>query len=739
MDPLSTKLSGHLGPAKAKASRRKSSASESEPIDLDQLRQFAMAGSTSSHPEGFESIQSLRMRLGVPPQELADHLITKFVDACRDRYDRGLPIPKPDLARCFLSDKGTIVFEDPYTGELIDDKTDDLFKTIGEVFRHAIVTPRAAESRRRDSQTSATLLKQRFDRHDVEETETAGLSAAEKDRRQIIVDQFTDALADRFGKENLQPAHDKALTPRLTKLQPVQVDRRFNWNLVLGVGCMVLVLALVYTGYHIANLRQEQVAKAPRPALTTNDSANLRQDSPVLSPLPPPDPSELRSLERPELSPEDRKKIEESSANLYSNRQTTSSEPDDILDMVAGIAPDGQVDLSSRTTILPDGISIEDLQTQPENLSLDPRANTTTPRTVDDIDALEAMFAENSSADPQASPSRDGDPITPGPPSAPSTKTTPPNHEAAGGYHVALPPVSDTETLASLGSGTPPFVRIESPRTPQFSLRQQSNVTEVTLADEATVVAHLSKSSPSQFRWAEAAKTELAARRLLHARLIDAEGESIFLRPRIETAPYPMAFTPETWNPVWDIRGRLDEKSTRLQFSFDAPETIEWAWIEEFDSSRLNGGTASAVFTTRDSEMVAIGVKMRVRTTDELSLQMGFAGRIDPQFAFQPIDLRSLQQVFEQWRPYLFSAKTKLKLGKEQLSSMSGIAQAGQRRRIAALEDQVEVIEATVNRLRVLLALAEEIHQTVKLNLRLYVQWENEQQTILETITPDAN
>ncbi|OYP34376.1 hypothetical protein [Rhodopirellula sp. MGV] len=736
MDTRSTNSSPELGDAKVVTSRL-TTGDDFAPQDRELL----------------ESLQSLRNRLGVPPDDLAELISTRFDEACRTLQSNGNRLPRLDLSSWFLTKHGELVYlegrESSGTEMPLGDPGD---LTAGDrsalvtAFRAELVTPRALESNRRPVASSAGTLQKRLVSHEVEETETSLMTADEKDRRKVISDQFTQALVQRFGPEKVQVVDSKPHSSKTIKLQPIERDRRFNWNLVLGVGSTVVILAMIFAGYQIVAQRHERLANAPR--RTLNNVAErqpqpevvqsaVAQSTPVRQTEARPAPNlgnnaaaqTKQTLDRSSGTPQAAVQVDDrqrhntrsSESRVFANhapakttRNTTRNTTDDE---ILGLAQTVEEQLIDVKSIIPSGISLDELRIKPGDISLDPAA--ASDRSAAGEETLEAMMSDRDSAaiDSQQQPT-----------------------VAGKESFLDLPKVTDLSPI-SFESSAAPYQTIEFIQPLPLELLPYSNNEQVRMivdSESGKAIAWIKHDAKNYFVWDEKASADPNSRQMLHGRLIDSEGTSTYFRPSIQTPPFALSLDPLEWKSSWDLGGPTQKSNTQLDLRISAPDTIQWSWDQPFDPTNGTDQLAIATFAAKEEEAEGVAIKMMIKVDcdNELKLQFVFGGRLDREYEFQGLTRAGLLQVMTSTHHAMRTAESAKMNLEYNLQHKNSSEQRRARAKIDELDDQFKRLEANLNRLRVLNALANTIESKVKLEFDLFVQWpDSSRQIILQTTT----
>tara|TARA_R110002049_G_scaffold4601_6_gene32893 strand:- start:95598 stop:97754 length:2157 start_codon:yes stop_codon:yes gene_type:complete len=241
----------------------------------------------------------------------------------------------------------------------------------------------------------------------------------------------------------------------------------------------------------------------------------------------------------------------------------------------------------------------------------------------------------------------------------------------------------------------------------------------------------------STFRWTESAKRTSTASLLHHARLIDASGQTVYLRPKIVSDRYGISFDQSDAKPSWDLSSPIPPRVTRLSIDFDLPteskdrDGIELGWIEPVETTDPKRTRGLAVLTPTDGETIAVGIRFDVRCTRKLSARVRTFGRLDSKMPWQLISRPVLRSAADQ----VTARATQLSQLSTQMAAMYSRAGSDQRRMLSpkrdAIEQESQRIAEISQRLAELESLCNRIETEVPIRFRVWVQWPDAQQDLL--------
>ncbi|MEO1529147.1 MAG: hypothetical protein AAFX06_27315 [Planctomycetota bacterium] len=671
--------------------------------------------SSAGPPNDTETVASLVQRLGQPPRDLIDHLCEQFRKTCVDV--QGLKpsrLPRTDLQAWCLDGDGKLLptdAEDSFTSVLESNDPPGTEQLVAE-FRTQLRRPRASQSGKR------TALPD-----DLPESDSVVLEAehsdAEQERRDKIAEMLTSSLIDRFGADVVEEPVEVELPSK--KLQAIQPDRRFNWNMVLGVGTAAAILGMVYTGYHLTMLRETRVAGTPAESVvpaSANPSTGADKDwrNPEVGdvePLPPSSTS-VFSSDKERSAPLDALETLES-LNGNSGGSTRKSRSKESIDLLVDPSSLLAVDLPSGV-VMPKGDGNEKVKEKPRQESQGSREAPATAKT----GTLKEVLGDGESSSVPDSPQR---------------------IRAADVQFVALPRSLDSSQLAKVPGAAADFESIVFPIDVPVRLSrpddEQAPLMLVSLSDQKNLAEIITKDGGSKFAWTDFAKADSASKQIQHGKITKSDGGTIFMRPAIEADPMKLLLGVRDSHPSWDIGWPILPKVSRLEVDILAPEDVEYAWVEPVDPTKPRRCRAVAVLTPPDGESVAIAVQFNIRCGSKLSCHLKYAARLDPSQPWQPLTKSGLNQISRSIVSQQHSMATRRATFEQFYSNADSMQRRLMRRKQEEMERAAEQIDATAKRIELLRSLAANLEDRVQVSFRLFVQWpDGQQQTILQTASP---
>lgn len=716
-----------------------------------------------------ETIGALVHRLGTPPPDLIDQLVERFRAAAEQAVADGSRIGNIDLDQWVINELGQIVFEVPSDHDLEQDGPEQAATDIESVvsqFEGQLHSPRPTPA----NSPTAECSQRRFDPRDVAETDISQLSRHEQTRREQIINQFTASLEQRFGVDVIRESNpDGPQKSRQPKLQPLTRHRKFNWNLVLGVGTAAAVIGMVWTGMTVSEMRQQ------RARLTANatefDSRTSEAASPVVL-TPELDVSELTAAEisaseavaservesHPEGSTNDRNNdltVRNPMVDVDFQPSTVRLEregaPRSVSDLIIGYSqdlPDDRVSPAAKISApsVADADSFEG-ETKVGQSDIEAILH---PGRVLNREEAESRASQQSAAGEKRQ--TDEQPQLPEFPieNADSSRTlndvwrdtadeTGPESEqpvrVAKTRFVELPTTSKTNSVAVVDAAGVELRAIEFPQDVPISMSAPDLRDTVNLVNDRTgvVLASLRRdaSGARVFQWVQGAANDSLSNRFVHGRLVDANGGLIYLRPAIEADGMPLALNIR--NPSWSLGAPILRAASELQLELSVPDSIDLAWQTPFNVTRPRKGEAIAILTPTDGETVAVAIKLKVETDRRLSCKLEYACRLDPKWRWMPLTeagLSDFQQRFQQYEDQFGMYKRGIEQQYDLASSNERSFLREQKAKMEVAEQELKLMR---QRLAMLTSLISQMETQVGLELHLYVQWPESQQTILRT------
>ncbi|MEM0924774.1 MAG: hypothetical protein AAGJ83_01930, partial [Planctomycetota bacterium] len=476
---------------------------------------------------------------------------------------------------------------------------------------------------------SAAALEQQI----IEEDDDSRFSDAQNRMRADLAAMFTDSLAEKFGEQvRFAPTFDDGAERRTT--QSIPQDRPFNWNLVFGVVTAAVVLVMIGIGVYISSQRNKQASLrlgesgfATTTQMTTRPQGDSSADGLPAREIP--DGGRLNPFTD----------LEESAENLDSPRVKLFGSRDSVreFDDAAMMSSDTKV---SRFDVTDD----PDLEL---DLPVRERKKAYTPiDPMDDLlgalDAIESDFDEASKIEETLikNPMIDAEnaDLRPDDVFSEAESQTPVTDLVL--EEVPSDPVGETDDIVEQVKGTRaaqanfielPTITAQSrtlrsslPFAPiselQFPIRQSFEIRKTASSAGQYVISKLGGENDiaglelsqlnQRFGWSENARTS-DRNVLLHGRILNQNGDVIYLRRSIEADAIPLELALAKKKTSWGLGAGVLESVTDIRVDWMVPESLNLTWIEPFNVSR-GRGTAIATVEPVEGDSVAIGVKLFV-------------------------------------------------------------------------------------------------------------------------------
>ena len=299
---------------------------------------------------------------------------------------------------------------------------------------------------------------------------------------------------------------------------------------------------------------------------------------------------------------------------------------------------------------------------------------------------------------------------------------------------IQLPPVSEVDQPIQVWDHAADSLELEFPYDVPLDLKQaegarvirdnrQQAIASISSSDEATAIQWLSSVTPA------------SANMLWHGRLKEQSGDIVYLRPTINADPMTIILDKTDVRPTWNLLAAIPPKLTQFSMDFTLPEDVELGWVEPVNAGGIKRSRALAVLTLKDDESVSLGIRFDVRCSRKLSVRLRFAGRLDSSMPWQAVSRPILEQAAD-------GLTRRVEMISQQVSQMAAIyskADSGQRRRLRpkrdALDEAAENQRVFLERVTKLQALVAKVESAARLNLNVWVDWPDAQQTLLVTQT----
>jgi hypothetical protein len=699
--------------------------------------------STGSH----ETVGSLLRRLGQPPPDVVEHLTRQFDSVFQSHALRPEDPEASNLDNWWIDDRGELTFK--AQGLMQSTKSDrvqsDRVQRTDSAKRDSVghagtggaenqptAAPSPAAIRFRQQLLAPSRGTRSQPSHEVEQersvtsfgevdlipgrVDVAHLTAAEQRRRDELTRLFREALVERFGADAVDDEPSAtANVIRSGKPKTMRVDRRFNWNLVIGVTAALLAAGVVGGGFLISHWRQREEF-----VVGAHEQAS-------------PDPSRRRSAvatsrEKPldDISTTTDRGAGRLSTLDSTLQQQSTNDPVELIPAMEPGLPEDSDDVFER---------FDDEQEDAGMLDFEDLADPG-PQAAEAAVEMEVAsdsdqkFGEAKGVEDLAS-GVPQDQFDQAPESPQQTRTT-------GTGFVTLPRPHDHAASVAIGLSLERIEAIEFPVDVPIKLtRRESNdgenrgEVELRHAERGVTLARiLDQDGATVFRWTPEAKGQAAAVRLADGRLTDRDGNRVYLRPIVEAEPYQLSLDPRERRPSWDLGAAMLTAQTRLKVEWDVPDSIEWAWLNPPESTNPKRAMGTVIFSPAGGESASLGLAFRIDGGRKVSLFQQYYGRLFDGRNWQVCTPGGLQAYSE-------SCAARLQLARKQLSGLqTGISMSSVDRMLfkkqskQQYEHTIELLETELARCEVLRSLIASVEQQVRLRLEFFVQWPDDQQPV---------
>ncbi len=303
---------------------------------------------------------------------------------------------------------------------------------------------------------------------------------------------------------------------------------------------------------------------------------------------------------------------------------------------------------------------------------------------------------------------------------------------------IQLPPPDKVDVVTELSVSARRWFHLEFPFEVPLGLRDADSGREIIDVHQEVAVATIKIGPDSmRHRWTAAASKTASSTSLIHGRLKTDSGETVYLRSSIEADPWPIDLERADVRPTWDLLGPMPPRVTRLSIEFQLPEDVEEGWIERIEPTSPRRSRGLAVLTPAKGESVSLGIRFDIRGGRTLSCRVRYAARLDPASPWHVVSRPMLEELADQ----LVSQSEILSGQITQMSTMYSQADSSQRRvlapRRAAIELRGKSLRELSDRVAKLQSLVSKVEAGANLNLRVWVEWPDGPQTLLETKAAD--
>lgn len=241
-----------------------------------------------------------------------------------------------------------------------------------------------------------------------------------------------------------------------------------------------------------------------------------------------------------------------------------------------------------------------------------------------------------------------------------------------------------------------------------------------------------------RFAWLEtSASRDLNS--LSHACFSSGSGKQVYLRPSLEADAMPIDLASRDVTTKWDLTAPPEPKQTRLTLGLNVPEGVDVGWIEPIENESPRKVRGIAVLSQRDSESVAVVIRVDIQTTKMMTARVRFGARLDPSMPWQWTDRKDVATT-------LAVVTQQMELADQRFAELEvAISQAGRsraRRLESRLEQQQEQLERQQKNLQLFSERLAELDQLIAtlagqayLEADLTVSWPDRDQPVLRLVS----
>ncbi len=305
---------------------------------------------------------------------------------------------------------------------------------------------------------------------------------------------------------------------------------------------------------------------------------------------------------------------------------------------------------------------------------------------------------------------------------------------------IQLSPVDDPTTATKLADRPLDGLKLDFPFDVPLQIQGEQSPWEIRDTRKEMAIAVISNGpGRTELKWSDDADQSASVSALVHGRITDRSGDTVFLRPLIEADPWPIRVDKPDVMPTWDLRQPIPPRVARLSIDLDLPDDIEAGWIESVEPESLRRARGLAVLTPKDGESVSLGIRFDIRCSRKLSCRVRYAGRLDASMPWQVVSVPLLEQFANQL------TQQAILVSKEatRLDSVYEIAGSSGRRILRVKQNRNDALAETIRtasqRVAQLQTLIATIEAAATLRVRVWVEWPDTEQTLLTTDPSDSD
>ncbi len=327
-------------------------------------------------------------------------------------------------------------------------------------------------------------------------------------------------------------------------------------------------------------------------------------------------------------------------------------------------------------------------------------------------------------------------------PSPPDDANPPPESEQPTGVGVSaeptttaieLPPTDAAEPSFAISDRKPKSLTLDFPVDVPIELadagdakwqlndtRKQTPIAEIATGDDGIT-----------FAWADTMAQSSSANQLVHGRIRDESGGTIYMRPLVEGELYALRLQTPDVMPTWNLRAPIPPRVARISIDFKLPDGVELGWIEPIEPDAIRRARGLAVITPSENESVSLGLRFDIRCSRKLECRIRFAGRLDSSMPWNAVSTSGLDTFADQltYQAGLVSNEA------QRLSNVYDMAGSMGKRIIKikqsrndGLADNIRMASRRTSELQTLIA---KVESGATLQIRVWIEWPDTEQSIL--------
>jgi hypothetical protein len=305
---------------------------------------------------------------------------------------------------------------------------------------------------------------------------------------------------------------------------------------------------------------------------------------------------------------------------------------------------------------------------------------------------------------------------------------------------VTLPPVDQTDPIVIHNQfnrePSPTELSLAFPYDVEVTIKPSGDLWTIIDGRSTDTIATLGQTDDDlTFAWTDRAASAPGSRSLHHGRLTTNDVSSFYLRPSIESDPWPIRLDQPDMRPTWDLQSPLPPSVTRLSVDFGLPEELEMTWVEPIPIDSPRRARGLAIMKPLDGESVDLAVKFDIRCSRKLSCRLRYAARLDSSMPWQLVSRPLLDQFSNQ----LATQAELVSREADRLQSVYEMAGTRGKRIIRIKQKHNDDLAATLrqfaDRVAELQSLIAAVESNATLQFRVWIQWPESQQTVFSSLS----